>query len=194
MSNMSKSSEYKAEIIELLMKNNMVVKLLNPAMHDDLDLSEVLLGGEFEINGEKITEQGYIFDYYFVDDTIMDTKSFIMVEVDSLVIEKGIFTSYVLHLWICSHKSLVRLNEKSIPKLSEIKAEGYIGNRVDALCDAVDRMLNGKNAMKSGNIGDVKPYGEYKKVFFPNSTSKFYGMHLMYKVRNENQVDVNCHV
>ena len=58
------------------------MKLLNPAMHDDLDLSEILLGGRFEINGETITEQGYIFDYYFIDDTIEDTKSFIMVEVD----------------------------------------------------------------------------------------------------------------
>lgn len=192
MSNMSKASEYKSNVIELLMKNDMVVKLLNPTMHDDLDLSEILLGGEFNINGVKVTEQGYIFDYYFIDDTIEDTKSFIMVEVDMPEIKNGIFVSYILHLYICSNKDIVRLSEYSVPTLSQIKAEGYMGNRVDALCDAIDRMLNGNNAMKAGNIGDVIPYGNYRQIFTPNN--KFYGMRLTYKVRNENQVDVNCHV
>lgn len=190
MSNLSFSGEYKDKIIKLLIKNEALVKLINPAPHPDLDVSEVLMGGEWTINGKQVKEQGHIFDYNFVNDTITETKAFIFVETDNPAVVNNIFTEFNLYICVFAHKDIIKLNSSTTPKRSTMKKMGYIGNRIDCLCDAVDRTINGRSDF---GIGDVSPAPRgYVSIYAPNSD--FYGKVLKYTVRNYNSGGDACEV
>ena len=183
MSNLYFVGEYKEKIMKLLADNNIVVKLINPDLSNaDLDLIDVLMGGEWIINGEKVEEQGHIFDHNFVDETVNQVKTFIFVETDIDTISDNIFTEFGLYVFIFSHKKLIRLSPSSIPTKNEMKKAGYCGNRIDCLCDAVDRMLNGNNTF---GIGEVIPHPRGHMGIYQPSTD-YYGKVLKYKVRNYN--------
>ena len=172
------SGNKKKIIIDLLLKNDMVKKLINPTLHDDLDEKEILLGGEWVIDGKVVTEQGHIFDYNFVDDTITDAKVFIFVETDINNVYND-FANFNLYVSVFADKSLIRLSQESTPTKQEMKNEGYEGNRIDILCGVIDELLNGKDIQ---DVGNIKPaIMGYMKVYQPSR--QFYGKVLTYTVR-----------
>lgn len=172
------SGNKKKMIIDYLLKSEMVKKLINPTLHDDLDEKEILLGGEWLIDGKIVSEQGYIFDYNFVDDTILDTKVFIFVETDISNVKKK-FATFNLYISIFADKSLIRLSDTSSPTKLEMKKAGYEGNRIDILCGVVDDLLNGKEI---ASIGAIEPAEmNYLKLYQPNK--QFYGKLLTYTVK-----------
>ena len=59
MSNIYYAASYKNKIINLLLKNKDFIKLMNPTPSEceDLDIVDVLIGGEWIINGKKWEEQ-----------------------------------------------------------------------------------------------------------------------------------------
>lgn len=196
MSNLYNIANYKNKIILLLLKNKDFIKLINPSPSkcEDLDIIDVLLGGEWIINGKKYEEQGQIFDYNFVDDTITEEKTFIFVETDIDYIRNNMFVDFNLYVCIFTAKKLVRLSDISKPSVKEVKNMGYFagtnGNRIDILCDIVDKTISGNNRIPG--IGTVKPYERgYVKQYCPNN--KFYGKCLHYTVSNylDNESD-NC--
>lgn len=192
MSNLYYASNYKNKIINLLLKNDDFIRLINPSPspYDELDIVDVLLGGTWLINGKEYTEQGHIFDYNFVDETTDDRKTFVFVETDINYVTDNILTDFNLYVCIFTDKRLVRLTNSSIPNVKEVKDMGYFAstyaNRIDVLCDVVDRILNGSD--KLIGLGNVKPAPQgYVTIYCPNN--KYYGKCLKYHIKNYNEVD-----
>lgn len=189
------AASYKNKIINLLLNNRDFVTLMNPVSDSKceyLDDIEILLGGEWIYNGNRYVEDGQIFDYNFVEDTVTKDKTFVFVETDIDNISQNIFTNFNLYVCIFTTKSQVRITEKSIPTIQKVKDMGYFAgsyaNRIDVLCDIVDRSLNGTNKIKG--IGDVQPADRgYCTIYCPNN--KFYGKCLKYKIINYNE-DEHC--
>lgn len=196
MSNLYVSSKYKSDIINLLYRSDNFIKLINPipSKCPDLDIIDVLNGGTWIINGKEWTEQGHVFDYNFVNETTTEKKTFVFVETDIDVIRDNIFTDFNLYVCIFTSKDLVRLNKSSSPTAKEVKNMGYFatssrGNRIDALCDCVDRILNGSSRING--IGDVKPASRnHMTTYLPNSN--YYGKCLKYNITNYNPGGDEC--
>lgn len=196
MSNLYVSSEYKNKIINLLLNNKNFIKLINPteSEHEDIDTVDVLLGGSWIIDGKKYTEQGYVFDYNFVNEATTEKKTFVFVETDIDTIRDNIFTDFNLYVAIFTDKDLVRLDTTTIPTAKQVKGMGYYAtskraNRIDALCDCVDRVLNGTDKLKG--LGDVKPASRnHMQLYLPNA--QYYGKILKYNISNYNSGGDTC--
>lgn len=195
MSNLYYAASYKNKIINLLIRNPDFVTLINPTPSkvETLDMADILLGGEWIIDGEKHEEQGYIFDYNFVDDTTSDDKTFVFVETDIESVRNSMFTDFNLYICVFTTKHLVRLTSESTPSVEQVKALGYcannFANRIDILCDIVDRILNGVD--KLPGIGEIKPAPKgYVTIYNPNS--KYYGKCLKYNISNLNETEELC--
>lgn len=193
--NLYYSSEYKNKIINLLLKNEDFIKVVNPSESkcDELDVIDVMIGGQWIIDGQKYEEQGYIFDYNFVNNTTLDEKTFIFVETDIDTVRQNTFTDFNLYVFIFTDKNLVRLSNSSVPTVKQIKDMGYFastyGNRIDILCDIVDRTLNGSD--KLIGLGDVEPaQRNYVTLYCPNSN--YYGKCLKYHITNYNDGGDEC--
>ena len=80
MSNLYYAAEYKNRIMNLLLKSKNLIKLVNPTPSEceNLDIIDVLVGGEWFINGKQYKEQGHIFDYNFVNETKPSIKTITM--------------------------------------------------------------------------------------------------------------------
>lgn len=156
---------------------------------DDID---ILLGGEWIYNGRKYEEDGQIFDYNFVEDTVIKEKTFVFVETDIDNVTHNMFTNFNLYICIFTTKGQVRITDKTSPTVKQIQDMGYctgtFANRIDILCDIVDKIINGTN--KISGIGDVHPADRgYCTIYLPNN--KFYGKCLKYKIMNYNE-DESC--
>lgn len=189
MGNLYYISSYKNKIINLLLKNKNLIKLVNPKPSEceDIDIIDVLLGGEWVCNGKQYKEQGHIFDYNFVGETTTDKRTFIFVETDITNVRDNLFADFNLYVCIFTSKDLVRLSSNSIPTVKEVKEMGYFSssyaNRIDILCDVVDGILNGNG--KFEGLGDITPATrDYVSIYCPNN--EYYGKRLKYKISNLN--------
>lgn len=182
------SSVYKNRIINILLKNTKIIKLINPKESDyeDINIVDVLLGGKWIIDGTEYYEQGHIFDHDFVDDTTTDDKTFIFVETDISTVRDNIFVDFNLYICVFTSKYLVMLSDKSSPTKQEVADMGYedaCPNRVDILCDLIDESINGSEKIRG--IGDVEPARNgYMTPYKPNN--RFYGKCLKYRISNFN--------
>lgn len=181
---------YKEKVINLLIKNALLVKLINPTPNKTLDdIYDVLLGGEWIINGEQIKEQGHIFDHDFVDDTTTQEKVFMFIEtqIPSVNSNTGL-VDINLYITIFAKNRLVNLTNISSPTKSEMKKLGYKGNRVDMLCAIVDNILNGK---KTIGLGKVSPAtSNFSRVYIPKTG--YYGKQLTYTIKGYNTSGDEC--
>lgn len=189
------SSDYKNTIINLLIKNENFVKLINPQPSEcsKIKITDVLLGGTWIYNGKKYEEQGHVFDYNFVNETIIDEKTFVFVETDIETVRQNLFTDFNLYICIFTPKSLVRITDDTVPSLMDIEEMGYessfYGNRVDILCDVVDGILNENKKIKGIGYIEPAPRG-YVTIYCPNN--KYYGKRLKYKISNLNMDGDEC--
>lgn len=181
------ATAYKNKIINLLLKNKKIIKLINPmpSRYKEIDIIDVLRGGEWIINDKKHVEQGYIFDHNFADQVTHQHKTFIFVETDIKNISKGIFADFNLYICIFTSKDLVRITKETSPTVDEVKKMGCYtnsnANRIDALGEVIDDIINGSEKIKG--IGTVKPYPNgFWKNYSPNH--KYYGKCLTYTVTN----------
>lgn len=184
MSNLSFVGNYKDKIIKLLVENEDIIRLINPEIDEEyngiIDEKDVLLGGRWVIGGKVHYENGHIYDYNFATDRTDDVKTFIFVEVIVDNVYDTAFTNFKLIICPFAHKDLVRLDKTSIPTKSEMQKKGYSGNRIDMLCDVIDKIINGNNTM---GIGNVEPcYRDYLQMFLPNY--RYYGKCIAYTVKN----------
>lgn len=183
------SGEKKKIIIDLLLESDMVRKLIDPQPNDLLDETEILLGGDWVIDGDIVSEQGHIFDYNFVDDTITETKVFMFVETDiPTMTNHNRLAEFNLYVSIFADKSLIRLSQTSAPTKQEMKNLGYEGNRIDILCGVVDNLLNGRDVKGVGNLQPATM--GFVKMYQPNK--QFYGKVLTYKVKGFNDGGDRC--
>ena len=195
MSNLSVAAEYKSKIINLLIKNEKFVKLIAPVKNEceDIDIVDTLLGGHWIIGGQKYTEHGHIFDYNFVNDAVVDDKTYAFVETDIDTITDNIYTYFNLYVCVFAGKDLIRLDDYTTPNVKEVKEMGLfagrIANRIDSLCDVIDSTLNGNE--KIPGIGTVQPAPSmHMSIYNPNN--KFYGKCLKYQIMNYNPGGDEC--
>lgn len=181
------AAAYKNKIINLLLANKDFIKLINPEPSEcnELDIVDVLIGGEWVINGKKWQEQGHVFDHDFVDDTVVEQKTFVFVEADIDYIDRGMFSDFTLYICLFTAKELVRLTDESVPTPKEVKEMGCFAsttaNRIDALGEVIDRTINGNKRIPG--IGTVTPARQsYWKRYYPNN--KYYGRSLAYNISN----------
>ena len=195
MTNLYIASNYKNTIINLLLKNKDFVTLMNPpkSPHNNISTEDMLLGGVWFFNGKKYEEQGQIFDHNFVDETTTEQKTFVFVETDIDMIRQNLFTDFNLYVCVFTDKSLIRITDDTIPSINDVEIMGYncghYGNRVDILCDVVDRILNGNQKIKG--IGDVEPAQRgFCTIYSPSN--KYYGKCLKYTISSLNEMEDNC--
>ena len=195
MTNLFIASNYKNTIINLLIKNKDFVTLMNPSKPpvNQLSTEDMLLGGTWFFNGKKYEEQGHVFDHNFVDETTTVEKSFVFVETDIDTIRKNLFTDFNLYVCVFTAKPLIRITDATIPSINDVEMMvyniGHFGNRVDILCDVVDRILNGNKKLKG--IGDVKPAERgFCTIYSPSN--KYYGKCLKYNISNLNELEDTC--
>lgn len=196
MSVLYTASNYKNTIISLLLRNQDFISLINPQKppHSLMSTEDMLLGGVWFFNGKKYEEQGHIFDHNFVDDTTVQEKTFVFVETDiDSIYQENTFADYHLYICIFTSKNLVRITDDTVPSINDVEIMGYnaghYGNRVDILCDNVDKILIGNKKLKG--IGDIKrsPRG-FCTIYSPNN--KYYGKCLKYIISNLNETEDNC--
>lgn len=195
MSNLYNASKYKNVIINLLLKDNDFITLMNPqkSPHKQISTQDMLLGGTWIINGKKYEVQGQLFDHNFVDETTTDDKTFVFVETDIDTIRQNIITDFNLYICIFSSKSLIRITDNTVPSINEVEELGYevghYGNRIDILCDVVDNILNGNEKIKG--IGNMEPAQRgFCTIYSPNN--KYYGKCLKYNISNLNDEEEYC--
>ena len=195
MSNLYNASKYKNVIINLLLNNKDFVTLMNPPRppHSQLETQDMLLGGTWFISGKKYEVQGQLFDHNFVDETTDAEKTFVFVETDIDTIRQDLFTDFNLYVCIFSSKTLIRITDDTMPSINDVEEMGYevghYGNRIDILCDVVDRILKGNKKIKG--VSDVEPYPRgFCTIYSPNN--KFYGKCLKYKISNLNESSDSC--
>lgn len=196
ISNLYLAEEYKNKIIELLYNSDDFITLINPIPSEcpDLDIIDVLNGGVWVIDGKKWKEQGHVYDYNFVDDTVIQEKTFVFVDTDISRIRNNMFVDFNLYVCVFTAKSLVRLNKTSVPTAKQVKDMGYCasssrGNRIGALCNCIDNILNGNDQFHS--LGDVKP-DPNNYVSFYSPSNKYYGKCLKYNIHNSNLGGDTC--
>lgn len=195
MPNLYTASKYKNTIINLLLNNRDFISLLNPRKppNELLSIEDMLLGGTWFLNDKKYEEQGQIFDHNFVDDTTMQEKTFVFVETDIDSIRQDLLIDFNLYVCVFTSKNLVRITNDTIPSINDVEMmgynAGYYGNRVDILCDIIDRTLNGNRKLKG--IGNIEPAPKgFCTIFSPNN--KYYGKCLKYVISNLNETEVFC--
>lgn len=195
MPNLYTASNYKNTIINLLLNNRDFISLLNPRKppNELLSIEDMLLGGTWFLNDKKYEEQGQIFDHNFVDDTTMQEKTFVFVETDIDSIRQDLLIDFNLYVCVFTSKNLVRITNDTIPSINDVEMmgynAGYYGNRVDILCDIIDRTLNGNRKLKG--IGNIEPAPKgFCTIFSPNN--KYYGKCLKYVISNLNETEVFC--
>lgn len=195
MSNLYNASKYKNVIINLLLKDNDFVTLMNPpkSPHKQISIQDMLLGGTWFIDKKKYEEQGQLFDHNFVDDTINEEKTFVFVETDIDMIRQNIFTDFNLYICIFTAKPLIRITDDTVPTINEVEEMGYevghYGNRIDIMCDIVDGILNGNKKIKGINKVTPAPRG-FCTIYSPNN--KYYGKCLKYNISNFNDEEEYC--
>lgn len=196
MSNLYNASRYKNKIIDILLESKDFVALMNPpkSPHSFLETQDMLLGGTWFLDGKQYEVQGQLFDHNFVDETTDEEKTFVFVETDIDNISQNLFTDFNLYVCIFSSKSLIKITDDSVPSIEEVEKMGYevgryYGNRIDILCDVVDRILNGNKKIRG--ISDIEPAPRgFCTLYLPNK--KYYGKCLKYVISNLNEDGDTC--
>lgn len=189
MKNLDFIGLYKKKIIEILTKNQDVIKLIDPVLDDNLEIEDILLGGTFVVDGKRKKYQGYIFDFDFISDTISEAKTFIEIECYIVKTEANMFNNFILEIKVISHKNSIRLDKFTSPTSSEMNDKGVYSNRVDGLCTVIDKLLNGKNDM---GVGNLNPVTNGYNVVYPLSNNNYYAKSLAYMVKNCNESGDIC--
>ena len=195
MSVLKYTPRYKSNVINLLTNNDIFVKLLNPKepVNPALNVEDVLLGGSWIIDGKKYTEQGYVFDYVFADDTTTEEKPFVFVEVYNSKVSDNILVDFEIYVYVCCGKKIITLDSTTAPTVSELREFGYVtgarANRVDVLCDCIHDIINDNYGIRG--IGKITPFPNgFVIPYSPNN--KYYGKCLRYQIRNYNGGDDEC--
>lgn len=190
ISNLYAAEKYKQTVMDLLCENDNFIKLVHPipSVCPDLNIQDVLRGGKWTIDGKEWAETGHVFDYNLAGDTLSENRTFVCIETEIETIRDNIFTDFNLYVYVFTAKNLVRLDSASSPTAGQTREMGYYasdsqGNRIGALCDCVDHIINGTDRLEC--IGNVTPAAQnHMTPYMPNN--HYYGKCLKYRITNYN--------
>lgn len=180
MTDMYWAGKYKSKIENLLVYSDEIIKLINPIDDDRFDIQDVLLGGTFEIDGEQVILQGHIFDYFYIPSTVVQSKVFICIETEVNEVYEDLITEFTLNVNVFTEKSNVMMSENSIPSKTEMAKLKYAGNRIDMLCQSIEKLLRGNSSFGIGNIRRAR--NRYSTISAPSN--EYYGRTMRYTVKN----------
>lgn len=141
--------DYKNQVAEDILSSPEIVSLINHEV--DPDNSEVLMYDQ-------------VFPFEYLPETIEQAKTYICVDVD--VNESQDTRTYyypVIHIWVFTHKSLLRLNEGKL--------------RVDELCSKICSKLHGSRFY---GLGEARLY----KVTRFAPLTDFQGKHMVFYTKD----------
>ena len=118
---------------------------IHAALYKSKDIKELLLGDTSAQNASKVKEgfRDHVKSHLFIDDTIIDTSSFIYYDVRMPRLESNIKHCQVVLYAIC-HRDILDNYEK----------EGYYGNRADILSQMIeDCLINNEGVLVHGKKG-----------------------------------------
>lgn len=176
----------KEAVGNILMTNDDVSELVMPFLDDD-DYS-------FEDNwfGSKISKNiqgqvkdnrllGHCKDVPYMDETITDTRSLILMETYANVTTSII--DYTLVINVICHRDVVELDDD---EKSDWRKKGYAGNRIDMICQAINNALTDDMIKDSFGIGAMSLDTRVSQMqsFKPNTN--FYGRTLVYRIDDIN--------
>lgn len=131
MANLQELFDYKNRIMQDMLTNETIVKLVN----EDYELANA---------GELVYKQ--VFPYEYIPDTVEYGHTYICVDVDLLNFDSKTFYNPVLYVWEFTHKTKLRLPEGGV--------------RTDKLASEIARAINGSRYYGLGelNLYSVKRF------------------------------------
>ncbi len=131
MANLDELFDYKNRIMQDMMTNESIVKLINENY-------------TLENAGELIYKQVFPFEY--IPDTVEEGHTFVCVDVDLLNYDSKTFYYPVLYVWEFTHKTKLRLPEGGV--------------RTDKLASEIARAINGSRYYGLGelNLSQIKRF------------------------------------
>ena len=144
---------------------------IHTALYKDKNIRELLLGDTSTQSASKIKEdfKNHVKSHLFIDDTIIDTSSFIFYDVRMPSLSSNIKVRQIIMYAIC-HRDILDNYEK----------DGYYGNRADILSQMIeDCLINDKNVVNNFGIGELS----LDSVDIYNA-KRFYGCIMTFSVPN----------
>ena len=125
--------EYPAKVIQKINESKECVSLLlnkpiKDITEDDIDIA--------------VSEN--IFDYQYINDTVKETKAFIMIEAEVPLVQNKQIKEMKIYISVACHKDFMKLTPNYFP--------GFIGNRRDNIIIHVDKMLNNQDIFGLGTL------------------------------------------
>jgi hypothetical protein len=143
---------------------------IHAALYKSSGIRELLLG---DLSGKKTSEimkefREHVKSHLFIDDTIMETASFIYYDVIMPRLSSNTKTCQVTLYAIC-HRDI----------LDDYAKEGYHGNRADVLSQMIEDALINSEVNKDFGIGPMNLVSVY-----PYNSRQMYGVQMIFEVPN----------
>lgn len=144
---------------------------IHAALYKSADIKELLLG---DLTGKKTSEimkefRDHVKSHLFIDDTILETASFIYYDVIMPSLRTNTKTCQVTLYAIC-HRDL----------LDNYTKDGYHGNRADILSQMIeDALINNEEVNREFGIGPLNLVSVY-----PYNSRQMYGAQMTFEVSN----------
>lgn len=152
------TANFKRKLRNVLSASDEMITIISPKEDSRFDIDQILLGGTYEVENptthamEKIILQGYILDFYYIPDTIIENKLFVCIESNVESVSDNVIGDFTIDVWVFTPKTNVVLTEFTVPKKSEVNTLGYIGNRIDTACAIIENLFKGSDQYGLGLI------------------------------------------
>lgn len=177
----------KEAVGNILMTNNDVSSLAMPYLDDeDYSFEDNWFGCKIgkNIHGQVKDSRllGHCKDVPYMDETITDTRSIILMETYPASISTSII-DYTLVINVICHRDVIKLDDD---EKSEWRKKGYAGNRLDMICQAINLALTDESIKDSFGIGTMRLDTRTSQLqsFKPNTN--FYGRTMVYRIDDIN--------
>ena len=146
-------------------------EIVHAALYKSADIKELLLG---DCTGKTTSEimqdfRKHVKSHLFIDDTILETESFIYYDVILPSLRTNTKTCQVTLYAIC-HRDI----------LDGYSKEGYHGNRADVLSQMIeDTLINDEDINREFGIGPMNLLSVY-----PYNSRQMYGVQMIFEVPN----------
>lgn len=118
--------EYKNRLIQDLLTNESIVKLINE---------------EYNLDTAPKLVYSQVFPYEYIPDTLDDGHTYICIDVDVKRVYNKTYLDAIIYVWVMSHRSRLRLPEG--------------GARPDRICIEINKAINGSRYYGLGEL-DLK--------------------------------------
>lgn len=131
MANSQEIIRYKQQIINAVLNDYELVKLIDSQYADDTD--------ESTIDAENLLYNN-VFPYYYNPELVTEQKCFLFMMVDTPRVQSDLIKDMQITIIVASHQGLMKVPYDTS------------GTRIDLMSACVDRLFNGKGKMGFGDL------------------------------------------